>query len=559
MTTTADAETEGTATDSISVVPAEARPRRRIPLLVWLIVLMQSFMMLGLGILYPAFQAPDEVAHIDYVIAHRHGEWLDKPGQRHIQTGVLQGFANVPPTQLRLHQGDLVPMPRGQRKSFDAMGTATTPPTTLPNQMVQHPPLYYGVAAGYTYLIPHFMSLRFDIQVFWLRFLSMLMMIPVPVLLYLTGRRLGGSVPTAVLMTLLPLFIPVYLRTGASVNNDVLLVLAGAMVSYFLARVLSGDLTRRTAALLGLCWAAMLLTKGTALVLPPVIAAAYVLGAHGRRVERVRNALVPAAIAGAVGSVVGGWWWVRNEIVLGTVQPNGYGPEWPTLRIYGRLRTGATNGEFFAKVSHQLVSRVFGSLGLIDQPSMPFGFLATFFGLMVILVAVGIGLGYPRSRSPRLAAMTLLAPTVLCLLLVLKGVHTLYWQTRLIPGVQIRYFVPFCAGLVAPAAIALMRISGRLGRWMPLAALGFVAAFQLWIVLWLTKLQFGSSGGGYVHQVWTGIHYVVGWAPWPPIVSGLFVLGAATSIVVVAIWLVRAARSGFADIDPESDALPAMA
>ena len=511
----------------------------RIPVAMWLVVLVQTSWMLCVGVVYPAFQAPDEAQHVDYVLAHRHGEWLDRPGERQLQSGVLRAFASVPPTHSERHLSDAhQPTPRGERRSFDELGTAPTPPESLPNQMVQHPPLYYGLAAGYTHLIPGFTGLGFDVQVFWLRLLSTLLLAPVPILLFLAGRRLLQSDTAATVAALLPLAVPSYLRTGSSVNNDALLVLAGAALTLTLAKVLAGDLRRRTAVLLGLAWGAMLLTKGLALLLPPVIVAAYLAGTSGRLLARVRGALLPSLVAGGVGALVGGWWWVRNLVLEGAVLPQGYGAAWPNERIYG-VRPGASNVEFLHGVYSRLVSRVFGSLGLIDNPPLPYALATTLVALLVLGVLCGIVLGLPGARSPRLAGLTLLSPVVLCLVLVLVQIHPIYWQSRLFPGIQVRYFLPFVAGVVVPFALVLHRLAGRFARWTPAVAVVGLTAFQTAVMLWYVGEEFGSAQGGAGHRLATGLRYVAEWAAWPSAYAWGCAVVALSSVVLLATWTAR--------------------
>jgi 4-amino-4-deoxy-L-arabinose transferase-like glycosyltransferase len=408
--------------------------------------------------------------------------------------------------------------------------------------MVQHPPLYYGLAAGFTYLVPHFPSLRWDLQVLWLRLFSLLLLLPLPVLMHLTGLRLFGQARVGVVMALLPFAIPSYVRVAASVNNDALLVLLGAVSMYLVARVMTGDLSRRTAALLGLAWAGMLLTKGQSLVMPPVFAAAYVIGARGLLRERIRKAVLPLLLTGAVGAVLGGWWWVRNVVVLGAVQPSGYGPAWPPERLYG-ARAGSSNGEFLHGVLYRLTLRVFGSIGLIDEPRLPYGLVLGLFVGLVLLVALGLRLGGSFTDAPRLAAVTFVAPIALCFGAIVAGVHSLYWRTRVFPGIQVRYLVPFAAGMAAPASVALLRLARRRARWVPLVVLDLTALYQLVIVLWLAARQFGTAHGSPAHQVDVGLRYVAGWAPWPGAVSGAVALLAGLAVVAVAAELVRQARA----------------
>lgn len=513
---------------------------RGVPVAVWLLALMQTAWMLCVGVVYPAFQAPDEAAHVDYVLAHRQGEWLSDPGQRLMQSGVLTAYSSVPPTHSERHQSDVHrPVPRQERRSFDALGTAPAPPPeSLPNQMVQHPPLYYGLAAGYSRLIPGFGDLRFDLQVFWLRVLSTLLLAPVPLLLFFTARRLLLSDTAALLAAALPLAVPSYLRTGASVNNDALLVLAGAAVGLLLAKALSGDLRARTAGLLGLAWGVMLLTKGLGLLLPPVIVLAYVFGAPGGLLARVRSAAVPSLLAGGLGALVGGWWWVRNVFLYGQVQPRGYGDAWPVQSIYG-LSPGASNTEFLDGFVTRLVTRAFGSLGLIDGPALPTWQLVALFVLFALGVSAGVLLGLPGARVPRLAALTLLLPSVLGLLVIVVQVHRIYWQSRLFPGIQVRYFLPFLAGFVLPFALALHRLAGRFARWTPGVVIAGLAVYELTVLLYYLRVEFGSARGGTGHGLSTGVRYAVAWAPWPSAYAAACAVLAVLSALTLIAWSAR--------------------
>lgn len=520
--------------------PVAARRRKRtsglgrVPLPVWLLIVVQTSWMLCVGVVYAPFQAPDEATHVDYVLAHRHGEWLSGPGERLVQSGVLAALGTVPSTASERHLSDTHrPVPREQRKSFDALGTAPAPPEALPNQMVQHPPLYYGLAAGFTALIPGYDDLRFDLQVFWLRLLSTLLLAPVPLLVFLAGRRLLRSDSAALVAGTVPLAVPSYLRTGASVNNDALLVLAGSVVTVLLARVLTGDLRRRTAVLLGLAWGAMLLTKGLALVLPPVIVGAYLVSSRGGLLARVRAAFLPCLVAGGVAGLVGGWWWVRNLVLYGQVQPRGYGDGYPAAVLHG-LRPGASNSEFVSGVATRLVKRTFGSLGLIDNPPLPFPLLMTLFALLVLGVLAGLLLGLPGANSPRLAGVVLIAPMVLCLGVILVQLHAIYWQTRLFPGLQIRYFLPVLAGATLPVAIVLHRLSGRFAAAAPGVVAAAVGMFQGAVMLWYVGVELGSAQAGAGHALSTGLGYALDWVPWPP----AYAVACAVVVVVSSALLV---------------------
>jgi 4-amino-4-deoxy-L-arabinose transferase-like glycosyltransferase len=507
---------------------------RRLPRSLWLVVVLQGLLMVAMGVLYPTFQEPDEVAHVDYVIAHLHGDWFSGPGERLYQTGVLDANAEVPGTQFRIHVGGKPAFERDKRQSFDERGTATAVDRS-PNQMVQHPPLYYGLAAGYTYLIPNFSDRASDVQVFWLRFLSMLLLLPVPVLAFLIGRRLTGDDTVALVMAILPLSMPVFLRTGASVTNDSLAILLGTALLYGLSRVVSGDLTRRTAVLIGLLWGAGLLTKAFALVMPPVIILMYLIAGRGTLVARIKSGWQPTAIAGLTGFLVGGWWWIRNVLVYDVVQPNGLGSEWGSLnKVFGPDHAGGTEFGFFQNYFRLFGARLWGSLGLIDVPSMRFNAAAIVAVLFLLLVIGGVTAGLRYSSTPRWAAVAFVLPLLLTMALTYMGARGVYLRTLKLPGIQMRYVLPVLPGLTVSAAVALRRIFGRGARWLPVGVLLFALVFDAIAALVVLDIEMGPRVPEMLHRIWGGFKFVLGWAPWPgPITVSLIALTGVVALVTL--------------------------
>jgi 4-amino-4-deoxy-L-arabinose transferase-like glycosyltransferase len=495
-------------------------------------VVLQGFLMVAMGVLYPTFQEPDEVAHVDYVIAHLHGDWLSGPGERHYQSGVLDANAEVPGTQFRVHVGGKPALERDKRQSFDERGT-TTAVDRSPNQMVQHPPLYYGLAAGYTYLIPNFSGRASDVQVFWLRFLSMLLLLPVPVLAFLIGRRLTGDDTVALIMAILPLSMPVFLRTGASVTNDSLMILLGTALLYGLSRVVSGDLTRRTALAVGVFWGAGLLTKGFALVMPPVIVLMYLVAGRGTLVARIKTGWQPAAFAGLIGFVVGGWWWVRNVLVYGVVQPNGLGAEWGSLnKVFGPDHAGGTDFEFFQKYFWLFGNRLWGSLGLIDVPSMRFNAAGVIASLFALLVIGGVAVGLKRSSAPRWAAVAFVLPVLATMAVAYMGSRGVYLRTLKLPGIQMRYVLPVLPGVTVAAAVALRRLFGRGARWLPVGVLFFALVFDAIAAIVVLDVEMGPRVPDMLHRIWGGFKFVLGWAPWAgPVTVSLIALTGVVALV----------------------------
>ncbi|MBW3658171.1 MAG: hypothetical protein KY457_06005, partial [Actinobacteria bacterium] len=100
--------------------------------------------------LYPTYRAPDEIAHVDQVHAVRASWSWPGLGERRLSRQVVDSFPLVryredPPLATE------AAVERSERPTFDAI--ASDEPSTLGNQMSQHPPLYYVLAAGWLALL----------------------------------------------------------------------------------------------------------------------------------------------------------------------------------------------------------------------------------------------------------------------------------------------------------------------------------------------------------------------------------------------------------------------
>jgi small subunit ribosomal protein S36 len=364
---------------------------------------------------------------------------------------------------------------------------------------VQHPGLYYGFAAGLSYLIPGFSHQHFDVQVFWLRMISLLL----------------------------------------------------------LARVATGDLSRSMAAWTGLAWAGGLLTKGLALAMPPVIVAAYLVGASGSLRERIRRAWRPALLAGAVGAAVGGWWWVRNLVVYGTVQPDGLGPVYSKTQ-FGPDRPGGTDLKFLENFVRLFGKRVWGSLGLLDIPAMPTVIPVLIEAVFLALVAVGIAVGLRRSPAPRWAGAVFVLPVVLTLGVLYLGTRHWYLHTTKLPGLQARYLFPLLAGITVLAALGLRRLAGRLSRWLPAAVAFFAVLFQLGAAAVVLDVEMSPPEPGRFRRIVDGLHWVLGWAPWrQPLTEGFLVAGSVVAVGTLAVLVAGGIRHAVPALASEQ-ATPAL-
>jgi 4-amino-4-deoxy-L-arabinose transferase-like glycosyltransferase len=503
-------------------------------------------LLLGASILWPMSYGYDEPQHIDmaYVYAadpfhfHGPGTLLPTRADLHMQASVpgyppQQPFATAPTVG------------RSQRPSFDQLGGHAPTTGTQPNQMVQHPPLYYWLAAVILRL-PGVSHLAWDVQVWLMRLLSVLMLLPVPALCWAGTRRLLGAIgparvhasDTAMTAAVIPLTIPNLIRDGSSVTNDSLLILSTSVLLYLLIRVITGDLTRRTAAGVGVSLAAALLTKGFALVLPPVVLAAYLLGAHRSDVdgpERYRRLWRPLGIA-AVGGIVGGLWWVRNLVNYGTVQVNGFGPGYD-VKLYGPPDDHGTLAGFLPRFLTDFARRIWGGTGLPDTPSAGSFVVFGWFALAAIALVAGIARRNRAAPADRLGALVLLATPVLTFLLVAADSYSTFrtWSDE--PrAAQGRYLYHAIVALAVLIAIGWMRLVPP--RWRPwLAPTALAAAIATNAVVWLLLLRdwYQPVPGGLSDAV----HGVLRWSPLPMPLTVVFVavlpamLSVASCIIIV--------------------------
>jgi 4-amino-4-deoxy-L-arabinose transferase-like glycosyltransferase len=513
----------------------------------WLIVGLQALLMIATTILYLPFQEPDEIAHVDYVIAHREGVWLAGPGQRPIQSGIEAASTLVPDTQSAEHVGGTPVPPRGTRESFDELGRGPSS-SPITDQMVQHPPLYYGLAAGFSYLLPDFSHRGFDVQVLWLRLLSLLLLLPVPILIFTAAKRITANTDLSLVATLIPLSIPSYLRTGASVTNDSLLILLTTALLALLARVAWGDRSGRVCVLAGVTLGAALLTKGFALALPVVVVVAYFVGAGGGSItSRIRFVWRPLLGCLAIGTAIGAWWWIRNLVVYSVVQPDGYGPLPPSekIAVFGPDTPPGSELKLIPNFLDVLLRHIWGSLGLIDSPTLPFALLLAIAGAAAVLAAISLGrrdesIGWYPAR-----AVVLLLPVVLTAGILYVGVRHAYLHGQKLPGLQARYLLPDVLGAAICIAVALGWLSGRARRWLAPVVLTATLLFLFISTFVVLDVEMSPPESGRLSRLSDAVRFLADWAPWSgaltiTFIVALLIVGAAT---LIAFWRSAATNS----------------
>jgi small subunit ribosomal protein S36 len=503
----------------------------RPPLLVWALLGLHAAIMVMCSILYPATYGYDEPQHIDMAYAYSKSLHVYGPAERKVAEGVArtQRGPGFPP---RRAFPDVPVRPRDQRPSFDAQGGNHQLQGGLPNQQVQHPPLYYLLGAAVLH-VPGVGGLHYDQQIWLLRMLSMLALAPLPLLAWATAKALLGPGPPALVAAALPVSVPGLSRIGASFTNDSLLILLGAVVLWLLARVLAGDLRVRTGALLGAALTAALLTKGFALVLPPVVLAGYVVAAFKHRRRPVLPALVALGLSG-----LGLLWWVRNLVLYGAVQPNGWGPV-AYARIVGPPRPGGPVTTFVHGFAYRLGLRIWGGIGLPETPRLAVQLCFGWAFALILLIAVGVLVSTGRRWSLALLCL----PTVLTTLVVASESWSLFHtHGGKLVAVQGRYLYVGLTGLGVAFAAGLVRSVPRAwGRRLPGAVLALAVGTQVWAWRTLTQAWWvpAAARGRLGPAVRGAVDGMAVWSPFPPVPTFAPFVAAAVLAVVALVLAFR--------------------
>lgn len=526
----------------------------RIPPVVWALTAVHVALMIGMTFLYPTFQGIDEAAHVDMIVSYSDGHGFYAPGHREYDAGVHAASALVPNMQLHSHMGGQLALKRDARKSFDQLGTGSVAGGT-PNQMVQHPPLYYLLGAAETKIIPGWSSLHFDQQVWTLRLLNVVLLSPLIILVWAAARRLTGDDRLALLAAVIPLTIPGVARAGGSVNNDALLMTLGAGVVFMLAGVLRGDLRKRTAVWVGVLGAAAALTKAFGIVLIVPIALTYLIVGW----RRWRTVAVPLALSAASMAVLGAWWWLRNLVEYHTVQPQGLGPVWNKI-VEGPARPGATETGFFTGFYERFSARVWGSIGLLEPPTMSPLLTRIAFWLLLVAAVGGCIVGFRAlSQRPRLTAIAFAVPTVIVVGVVYMQSRSSYLRTMRFAAIQPRYTYLALPAVFILAAIGVRFVVRRGQQWLPFGLLVVGLLAQALAVVLLLDVWWSRPGvTGRWSRLRNGAHELFSWSPWPTAVTATFAVLIAIALLAGLVFTFRYALRSTdpADPSPVGDAAP---
>lgn len=542
------------------------RPAWRPPLLVWVITGLFVSIAAMCTFLYPAFTGYDETFHVDMTYSYYNGNGFYAPGGRMLSIGVQSAQGNViPPPKIPFTQQQHPA--RRQRQSFDALGGDAAGTYKIPNQMVQHPPLYYAIGAGFLHLIPGSHNLPFDQTIAILRYLSILMIAPLPYLAWAAAKTLIGDGPAAVTASVLPLTLPNLTRIAGSWNNDNLLTILTATLIFVLCKVIAGDLRKRTGFAAGLICALACLTKGYALVLPVMILLAYAVAWIRHR----RRPWAPFGVAALVVAVVSAWWWIRNIVLYGAIQPEGFGGKgsygYDTFYMTAKHAPPGTYTihQFIPAYLVRVLWRTWGGIGYPEHPLFARTVDWVWFGIVAAGALFAICFGI-RGRFGRVAAAIFVLPTIMILSIPMYNAVHHYLYNGILPGAQGRYLYPSVTAVGILLGVGYSRLIGRkLAAWLPLVvvigALGtqVLAWRQLVKVWWVPTTTHGKAD-----EFKDAFRGILKWSPWAhPVTTGPFIAVVAFSLLLImgAIGYGIAHRAGddepvITDGGPKSDPLP---
>lgn len=514
--------------DGQSAPPATDARRRRLG------VVGASVLFLGvcLGFLLntPAGLGPDELYQLDRVVAAEHGDILPEPGSLFTSRGV-RGIEREFTVSLMRRGGpswaEFTASARADRPSLnDLGGNRRTTDRDVSNYMTQHPPLYFALMGGLVALTPQADDLPGDALYLLVRSFNLLLILPLPFLFWITARELVGDTPVATAAAYLPLVIPGLARGAATINNDNLGILIGAIVIWLSIRVMRGDDRLRTAIALAVLAVLGSLTKATVLTTLMIIAVAYVTLAIRRR-GLPRAGVVWVLVAGAAASLV---WWVRNFIVYGAMSPieQAWGSQYG--RVTGQPRPPDVPMDIDRMTSAMLLlpSRTIASLGLHEPPQLPPMLVWLLFGALIASIPVAIAV----LRGRRWEMLVLAAMPLAQMVLIELNVYLHYRNYLGLGGIQGRYVYPALFGLIFPLAVTVGLLLGRAARWTPLVVAGIGLLVSGWALYLSVEYTWLVRGTALVPSNWIdafrtlGSYFPLG----PPWSIGLTLLAALCAI-----------------------------
>lgn len=378
------------------------------------------------AILTPLFDAPDETLHMNSAIRLAEGGGWPDPGEAHVSRMLLaaQGQAAIPALD-RLTLAEL-------RADHPGEGGV--------DQMTQHPPLYYAYVATFLNAVD-FMNIRSDFALLTARLAGLLFVLPLPFFAWDTVRRITRSRRAGLIAAASLLAVPQLAHIMGSVSNDTPTIAFCSAAIWLCARVITGDRSWWTTIGLGAALALALFTKGTAV---PLVAFVGVVMLIWPRSLSFLERLLRTAVTMAVG-LLGGWWWVKNLLVYGSLQPHGL----PRATNPWPEGSGPSIFDFSEFFWARIPRSFWGNFGWLTNP-MPAVVTDT-----LTVVCLAVIAGYAFRRGSQRAAMLPMAGVFLLLgVALLYKIWPVYARTQLPAGMQGRYFFVVIIALIALSAVS---------------------------------------------------------------------------------------------------------
>jgi hypothetical protein len=508
-----------------------------LPIIVWVLCVTFIATMFVWSITKATYHSPDEDRHVGAALYW--SEFHDWPGFK--EMGLM---FNV----MRSH--DLV------RSKPHAAATATARPDrpsfadltrddslyshSTVNQMSQHPPLYYVILGEIHSLLP--VDTAADLEVWIMRFLSILLMAPLPLLAAALARRLGASRPIVIVAASLFALVPGIASIGGAVNNDNLLNAASGWALFGVGCVLTGDLRARTAVWIGLALALALMAKAFALPIAAGVGIAYLVTIV--RSGATRSGWTSLAIVIGLASL-GGWWWVHNLVLYGTLQPAGHGAALPN----GPLNALEAFPLYATRFVDVFFSRFWAGMDPpgYDHPAFWLSVIASILALGVLFIGLIRLRRHSAAGEMVVNCVTLLTPFVLAFVILVYSTYRITMNTGYAAGVQGRYL--YCAVLGAIVVTALFVGTLLPKRVHPIAMLA-IAVAGLSLMIWRVTVAVIGAWTATEPSLGSHLQALLAWSPLPYAASVtvfvLFVVAIITTTAMVAREYVGLRRSSAA-------------
>jgi hypothetical protein len=254
-----------------------------------------------------------------------------------------------------------------------------------------------------------------------------------------------------------------------------------------------------------------------------------------------RRPWAPVGLAALATALIGGWWWIRNMVLYGAVQPEGFGGKgsygYDTFYMTAKHPPAGTYTvhEFIPAYLVRVLWRTWGGIGYPENPFFARTVTWVWFGIVAAgaIFAVAFGL---RGRFGRLSALAFVLPTIFLLAVPMSNALHHYTYNGVLPGAQGRYLYPSVTAVGVLVGVGYCRLVGRkLSAWIPLVviigALGtqLIAWRQLVKVWWVPTNAHGKS-----EEFKQAFRAILRWSPWShPVTTGPFIAVVAFGLLLV--------------------------